>query len=36
MSNVNVDEVLKNLTISEKVDLLAGKAALRRRCGWQD
>jgi hypothetical protein len=27
MADINVEEVLKKLTISEKVDLLAGKSA---------
>lgn len=27
MADINVEEVLKKLTVSEKVDLLAGKSA---------
>lgn len=36
MADINVEEVLKKLTITEKVELLSGKSALRpQQSGWE-
>jgi hypothetical protein len=36
MANINVEQVLKKLTVSEKVDLLAGELADRGRTYRED